>query len=1346
MLRVGVDTGGTNTDLVAIDENGGIVVAKRPSTAAAPEIGVLNALDGSGIAPEAVRHFVLGTTIATNARLQNTGARVIYLATAGFEDIPLIGSISRPHAYDLSWRRPEPGVARRDCLGVRERIDYHGDVITALEDAEIARVLDEVAAVLGEEGHRSNGANGTGAACSIAVNFLFSYRNPAHEAALGAALRERFPGLPVSLSHEVAPIWREYHRATTTILAASVRPILQSFITDLERELEARSLPARLAIMKSNGGQMLSERAPDRTAEIFLSGLAGGVIGGHYFAAAEGAENAVTFDMGGTSCDVGMIEGGDYRSVPQIDLDWGIHVVAPHIDFTTIGAGGGSIAYVGQDGLLKVGPQSAGAEPGPACYGKGGTEPTVTDANVVLGRIDPDYFLGGRMPLDSAAARAAVATVAEPLGLTVEEAALTIVETVNDNMATAVRRVTIERGLDYRDFDLIAFGGAGPVHGAELARAVGMRRTLVPPYPGLCSAFGTVVADVRVEKSRTVAFRSDTMALGDIAEAYRSLEEQAVRELLEEGFEGEPVIARSASARYRLQSHEIELPVTPSVLAGTAAELVETFHAEHERRFDFKTPGHPVEIVRLTVLALGASAPPRLPGLEPGETPEPAARRVVWFRGTGAVETPVYQREALGAGITMEGPAVILEEDSTVIVAPDDRLIVHGSGVLEIAPASGARRARPQGKSAAEDMVTLNVIRNRLDAICDEMDLEALRTAHSPLFSESKDFSCMLFNRDLELISQAQNNPAIICAGLNTVPFVVEELGEDYFEPGDVVVHNDPYRGSCHMPEHMLLEGIFVDGELVGYAAIIAHIAEIGGMVPGSFAVTASEVYQEGLRLPPIKLMKRGEHVEELWKVILANHRTPDATFGDFHAMLASLKVAGRRFPELIRDYGVDTIEAATKALMAASERWMREQIKAIPDGTYSFEDRYEDDPRNSTPHVFRVDVTVDDDEILVDYSRSDKQVDAAINLTYVATAAASYTGILQSINVRDVPLNQGVFRTITMICPPGSLLNVEHPGSSVGGNSDGQPQRHQRDLGRHVAGPAGANLRRRWRDQLPVADGRRASRDRRVFRPPPSRRRRLGRAARRGRQRQPVLCPRQHDRDHAHRDSGEPLPAASSRLRAAPGFRRAGAQPGRPLGHAPGERVRQGTDGERAFRPSLRGPLGFVRRKGRRHPSVPGQAGGRHGVPHLLRGLRVGEPDQVRQRQGPRGRRATAGGAGGRRLRRPAGAGTGAGARRRAGPQRHARVGRERLRGGACRQQRLSRRGRGRDRGAPHPDARCAARAAGGARDGDALRSGSRVGGRHGALGRDRKALVRGQDRQLLALRANDRAPPLGG
>ncbi len=1029
MLRVGVDTGGTNTDLVAIDERGGIVVIKRPSTVAAPELGVLDAFDGSGIAPEEVRHFVLGTTIATNARLQGTGARVLYLATEGFQDIPLIGSISRPFAYDLSWRRPDPGVERRDCFGVRERVDYQGRVVTPLDEAEIARVLDAVQGALGPD-------------CSIAVNFLFCYRNPAHEIALGAALRARFPDVPISLAHEVAPIWREYHRATTTILAASVRPILQSFITDLERELDARSLAARLSIMKSNGGQMLSDTAPDRAAEIFLSGLAGGVIGGHYFAALESIENAVTFDMGGTSCDVGVIENGDYRSVPQIELDWGIHVVAPHIDFTTIGAGGGSIAHIGQDGLLKVGPQSAGAEPGPACYGKGGTEPTVTDANVVLGRIDPDYFLGGRMTLDRAAAVAAVDKIASVLELSTEDTALAIVETVNDNMATAVRRVTIERGLDYRDFDLIAFGGAGPMHGAELARAIGMRRTLVPLYPGLCSAFGTVLADVRVEKSRTVYFRSDTMVLKEIAEAFVALEAQALQELREEGFEGEPVLSRGASARYRLQSHEIELSVPPSALVGEAKDLVETFHAEHERRFDFKTPGHPVEIVRLTVRALGKSEAPRLPNLEPGAAPDPDETRAVWFRETGRVETLIYRREALGAGAAIDGPAVILEEDSTVIVAPGDRLVVHEKGVLEIAEVRAAASASRRTDGSTEpDMVTLNVIRNRLDAICDEMDLEALRTAHSPLFSESKDFSCMLFDRDLQLISQAQNNPAIICAGLNTVPFVVEELGEDYFEPGDVVVHNDPYRGACHMPEHMLLEGIFVDGALVGYAAIIAHIAEIGGMVPGSFAVTASEVYQEGLRLPPVKLMKRGEHVQELWKVILANHRTPDATFGDFHAMLASLKVAARRVPELIGDYGLDTVRASTKALSAASERWMREQIKAIPDGTYSFEDGYEDDPRRDVPHVFRVDVNIEGDEIVVDYTRSDEQVDAAINLTYVATAAATYTGILQSINVRDVPLNQGVFRPITLIAPPGSLLNVSHPGSSVGGNSDGQPR-----------------------------------------------------------------------------------------------------------------------------------------------------------------------------------------------------------------------------------------------------------------------------------------------------------------
>ncbi len=842
MLRVGIDTGGTNTDLVAIDEVGNILVTKRPSTVRSPEIGVLDAFDGSGIAPEEVRHFVLGTTIATNARLQGTGARVLYSATEGFQDIPLIGSISRPYAYDLSWKRPDSGVSRRDCVGVSERIDYQGRVVTRLDDAEIRRVLKAVEVALDPN-------------CSIAVNFLFSYLYPAHEIALGKALRARFPDIPVSLSHEVAPIWREYPRATTTILAASVRPMLQNFITDLERELKERSLGAPLAIMKSNGGQMLSKSAPDRAAEIFLSGLAGGVIGGHYFASVKGTENAVTFDMGGTSCDVGVIEDSNYRSVPQIALDWGINVVAPHIDFTTIGAGGGSIAHVGQDGLLKVGPKSAGAEPGPACYGKGGEEPTVTDANVVLGRIDPKFFLGGRIQLDRAAAYNAVKKVAYALGLSTEEAALAIIETINDNMATAVRRVTIERGLDYRDFDLIAFGGAGPAHGAELARAIGMRRTLVPIHPGLCSAFGTVVADVRVEKSRTVNFRSDKIALADVAEAFVALESQALAELREEGYIGEPMVLRSVSARYRLQSHDIDLPVPPSALTGEVDDFIARFHAEHERRFDFKTPGHPVEIVGVTVLALGKSSPPKLPDLATGEMPEPTEMRSVWFRDTGEIDTPVYQRATLPAVTEIIGPAIILEEDSTVLVGPKDSMVVHRKGLLEIldaSKASSSRTGRTTSATGEPDLVTLNVIRNRLDAICDEMDLEALRTAHSPLFSESKDFSCMLFDRDLQLISQAQNNPAIICAGLNTVPFVVQELGEDYFQPGDVVVHNDPYRGACHMPEHMLLQGVFVGGDLIGFAAIIAHIAEIGGMVPGSFAVTASEVYQEGLRLPPV--------------------------------------------------------------------------------------------------------------------------------------------------------------------------------------------------------------------------------------------------------------------------------------------------------------------------------------------------------------------------------------------------------------------------------------------------------------------------------------------------------------
>ena len=1037
MFRVGIDTGGTFTDLVAIEEDTGeVLVAKRPSTPGAPEQAVLEVLDASGVPPGEIERIALGTTIAANTRLVGSGATVIYVATAGFEDIPIIGSISRPHAYDPSWIKPDPGVRRRSCVGVVERVDKRGNVLIPLETAEVNRALDEIDKVASRlEGEE----------LSIAVNLIFSYLAPEHERTLGAAIRDRFPDTPVSLSHEVAPIWREHPRSTTTILGASVKPTLLSFATALERELDARAVEAPLSIMKSNGGQMLARAAPERAAEIFLSGLAGGVIGGHFFAGIAGSSNAVTLDMGGTSTDVGLIVDARYGARAQYDLDWGISVVAAHIDFTCIGAGGGSIASVDESGLLQVGPASAGADPGPVCYGAGGTQPTVTDANLVLGRLDPEFFLGGEMDLELDAAEAALAKLGKQIGLGPQEAALALIATVNDNMASAVRKVTIDRGLDYRDFDLVAFGGAGPLHAADVAHSMGLRSSIIPLHPGLCSAFGTALADVRVDKSRTVHFRSDSLAGDDLTEIYHELEAQATLEISDEGYSGTPVFTRSAAVRYVLQSHEIEIPVPGESLGASAVDdFVASFHREHQDRFGFSTPGHTLEITRVTVTALGEVPRPELSSPSGELGPEPARHRDVWFGPEGPLATPIYFRQQLGEGATIDGPAIVEEPDSTTLVGLGQQLRVVSRGVLQVQPSAGRREASALARKAQapeKDHVTLNVVNNRLRSICDEMVTTTLRTAHSPLFSESLDFTCMLFNRDRELISQAEMNPAIICAGLTTVPFVVEELGLDFFEPGDVIVHNDPYRGSCHMPEHLLLKPIFHQDELVGFSANIAHVAEIGGMAPGSFAATATEVFQEGLRLPPVKLIRRGEYVKDVWRLILANHRTPDASWGDFHAMIASLDVGEQRLVSLLDEHGLEAFTAVTKELIASAERWVRARIRQIPDGNYTFEDCMEDDGVVDRPLFFRADVEVSGDEVLVDFSASDKQALGPVNLTYVATSAATYAGILQSINAKDVPLNQGSFRPISIVAPPGSVLNVAYPGPSVGGNSEGQPR-----------------------------------------------------------------------------------------------------------------------------------------------------------------------------------------------------------------------------------------------------------------------------------------------------------------
>ncbi len=656
--RVGIDTGGTFTDLVALD-GGAARRGKVPSSPEAPLRAVLRAFDAAGVALPDVDLIVLGTTVGTNALIQRRGARVAYLATEGFEDVPFIGRGNRPSHYDLHWRKPKPFVERHLCFGVRERVDHAGEVVVELDEEQLEAVIDELARLEVE---------------AVAVTLLFAYLRPEHELRVGERLRARLPDVTVSLSHEVAPVWREYERSVTTIADAYLKPLLGSFVESLGAGLAARGFRGRCSLLRSNGGTRLARDAASRPVELSLSGLAGGVIGGCAFAP-EGSD-LITLDMGGTSCDIAVVSGGERRLAGGYEVEFGLPLAIPAIEVSTIGAGGGSIAWIDGGGFLRVGPQSAGADPGPAAYGRGGEQPTVTDANLVLGRIDPDFFLGGALRLDREAASAALTR------LPLEDAPLAVVQIANENMVEAIRARTIEIGIDPRRYTLSAFGGAGPLHACAIARRLGIARVLVPPHPGLCSAYGAATAPLRADRVATVSFRSGSVRGAEVDDVVSALTGTTLGELRAEGFDGELEIAVALGLRYAGQNYEHAVPLDDLyVTEETLAAAFARFEALHEEFYGYSLGGETIELVEVSVSALAAT-PERAPLLsEP--TDEPERYRPVRFDG-GELEARVLRRASLRPGASLDGPAIVEEEDSTTLLERGDRLTVLPDGTLAI--------------------------------------------------------------------------------------------------------------------------------------------------------------------------------------------------------------------------------------------------------------------------------------------------------------------------------------------------------------------------------------------------------------------------------------------------------------------------------------------------------------------------------------------------------------------------------------------------------------------------------------------------------------------------------------
>jgi N-methylhydantoinase A len=680
-VRVAIDIGGTFTDATLIDEESGRVsIAKVLTTPSDPSAGFMQAaqraLAAGAVDAGQVRLVVHATTVATNSIIEGTIARSGFVTTDGFRDLLEIARQVRPTLYDTQFEKPPPLVPRDRAVTVRERLGPKGEVHLPLDEESVR----EAAAVLRREEVES-----------VAVCLLHSYVNPMHEQRVGAVFAEELPGIPISLSAEVAPEFREYLRASTTVINAAVRPVVQRYLERIETRLLEAGVQAKLLVMQSSGGVFGSDAAARRPVFMVESGPAAGVIASAHLGTTLGRPDILSFDMGGTTAKVGLIQDGrpsvtkDYNvgghagaGIGGLSLS-GYPVRTPVVDLVEIGAGGGSVAWVDSGGLLRVGPQSAGADPGPVCYRRGGVEPTVTDANVVLGRLNPAYFLGGEIDLDLDGARAAIEErCAKPLGLDVTEAANGIVEIANAAMVNALHLISVQRGYDPRDFVLVGFGGAGPVHANALARDAEMPTLLIPPSPGIFSATGLLTTDLKRDAATTIMRRLDDVDRREVEAVFAELERAGADELAREGLAGDQVeFVRQIDMRYVGQSYEL------TVAAGDG--LLERFHAEHDRTYGFAAPAEPVELVSLRLTSVGRIAKPPVRRVDSGAAPEPKARRPVYFSEAGEhVACPIYDRYSLPAGMTFGGPAVVEEFDSTTVVHPGYAVTVDETGNLII--------------------------------------------------------------------------------------------------------------------------------------------------------------------------------------------------------------------------------------------------------------------------------------------------------------------------------------------------------------------------------------------------------------------------------------------------------------------------------------------------------------------------------------------------------------------------------------------------------------------------------------------------------------------------------------
>ncbi|WP_243793789.1 hydantoinase B/oxoprolinase family protein [Saccharopolyspora gloriosae] len=1035
MKRVGVDVGGTFTDLYFSDDaSGRVVIEKVPSTPDDPSRGVLHGLrllcEKAGTDLREIDQLVHGTTVATNIALTHTGAEVGLITTEGFRDILHIARHKKPHNFslqqDLPWQSA-PLVKRRHRMTVRERVSApDGEVLVQLDDAEVRQKVREL---------RDAGVE------AIAVCLLHSYLNSAHEQRIKQIIAEEYPEAYLSVSSDVVPLYREYERFSTTALNAYVGPKVSRYLAELAAAVKELGYTREILLMQSSGGMLPIGPAGEQPVNLLMSGPVAGLLGGIWAAELAGFDNVVTLDIGGTSADIGVAPGGQLRMRHLLDTKVGDYqAMIPMVDIDTIGAGGGSVAYVDEGGVFRVGPQSAGATPGPACYGRGGTLPTSTDAQVALGRLRSRRGLaGGGTELDVEAARTAMATVADPLGMSTEEAALGALQIQRFGMTQAIELNSVRRGYDPQEFTLVAEGGAGPLFSCEIAAELGIPRVLVPPHPGTIAANGLLATDQRYEFAATERHVLGKVDKARLAQRYQELTADAHARLDADGIpRGDRELHSLADCRYDGQGYEVRFEIPPGEITDEwLEELREAFHQAHEVEFGHRFATGGVEIVNIRVVGVGAVQ--RLPASQADEVSGGLAAALldtqdVVFDVDGqptSCRTPFYDRDRLGAGERIEGPAIIEQYDTTTVVpvgftANVDR---YGNLVIECP----AREEQAEDNALATP-IRMRVIGGGFSAIAKEMASVLFRMAYSSIIRESEDLGAGIFDAKGNVLAESDSTPMFMGAMPKIVRGVLELLGDDVHE-GDVILHNDPYLGATHSPDVAIVTPIFHAGELVGFAGASGQLLDIGGAYPG-LAVDLVDNKAEGQIFRAVKIVERGERQTKLLEHILANTRTPTHNAGDLEAMMAACSLAERRFLDLVSRYGRDAVLDAGRSWIDYSESMLRARIAEVPDGVYETDVGYlDDDGRNYGEKLpVKVKVIIEGDEITYDLTGSSPQVPTAYNCPFEGTTVSAFAFITRMIFLDEavhpvfVPQNEGMLRPVHVIAPEGTIFNPTFP------------------------------------------------------------------------------------------------------------------------------------------------------------------------------------------------------------------------------------------------------------------------------------------------------------------------------